>query len=219
VPGSGASGNGASGSGASGNGLPQRRPGSTPGLPTPPAAADSSLPQQHFEQSADPAAASAGHGSAAADGQPGRAARHRYRTNPAKTAAFFQPRPDVNSLRPGAGTPIFADMMSSWLVDPTSLPEDRRPEWNSRADVGWRAAQEAAQAPVEQLTTAGLPRRAPGHRLVPGAVASPATGSVPAVRRRDPEAIRANLSRHQQGVRNGRASAHASTQTDEQGVR
>ncbi|MFB9701126.1 ATP-binding protein [Rhodococcus aetherivorans] len=219
VPGSGASGNGASGSGASGNGLPQRRPGSTPGLPTPPAAADSSLPQQHSEQSADPAAASAGHGSAAADGQPGRAARHRYRTNPAKTAAFFQPRPDVNTLRPGAGTPIFADMMSSWLVDPTSLPEDRRPEWNSRADVGWRAAQEAAQAPVEQLTTAGLPRRAPGHRLVPGAVASPATGSVPAVRRRDPEAIRANLSRHQQGVRNGRASAHASTQTDEQGVR
>lgn len=217
--GNGASGNGASGSGASGNGLPQRRPGSTPGLPTPPAAADSSLPQQHSEQSADPAAASAGHGSAAADGQPGRAARHRYRTNPAKTAAFFQPRPDVNTLRPGAGTPIFADMMSSWLVDPTSLPEDRRPEWNSRADVGWRAAQEAAQAPVEQLTTAGLPRRAPGHRLVPGAVASPATGSVPAVRRRDPEAIRANLSRHQQGVRNGRASAHASTQTDEQGVR
>ncbi|MGV9734174.1 ATP-binding protein [Rhodococcus aetherivorans] len=209
----------ASGSGASGNGLPQRRPGSTPGLPTPPAAADSSLPQQHSERSADPAAASAGHGSAAADGQPGRAARHRYRTNPAKTAAFFQPRPDVNTLRPGAGTPIFADMMSSWLVDPTSLPEDRRPEWNSRADVGWRAAQEAAQAPVEQLTTAGLPRRAPGHRLVPGAVASPATGSVPAVRRRDPEAIRANLSRHQQGVRNGRASAHASTQTDEQGVR
>ncbi|WP_206024487.1 ATP-binding protein [Rhodococcus sp. 14C212] len=213
------SGNGASGNGASGNGLPQRRPGSTPGLPTPPAAADSALPQQYSEQSADPAAASASHGSAAADGQPGRAARHRYRTNPAKTAAFFQPRPDVNTLRPGGGTPIFADMMSSWLVDPTSLPEDRRPEWNSRADVGWKAAQEAAQAPVEQLTTAGLPRRAPGHRLVPGAVASPATGSVPAVRRRDPETIRANLSRHQQGVRNGRASAHASTQTDEQGVR
>ncbi|MBP2214173.1 MULTISPECIES: sensor histidine kinase [Rhodococcus] len=199
--------------GAPGNGLPQRRPGSTPGLPIPPAASESALAQRNSEPSATR--------DEAADGQPGRASRHRYRTNPAKTASFFQPRPDVDTLRPhpGAGTPIFADMMSSWLVDPTSQPEDRRPEWNSRADAGWRAAQEAAQAPVEQLTTAGLPRRAPGHRLVPGAVASPATGSVPAVRRRDPEAIRANLSRHQQGVRNGRASAHASTQTDEQGVR
>ncbi|MEZ7240767.1 ATP-binding protein [Rhodococcus sp. GXMU-t2271] len=207
--------NGASGNGASGNGLPQRRPGSTPGLPTPPAASESALPQRNSEPAAvrDEAAA--------ADGQAGRTARHRYRTNPAKTASFFQPRTEANALRPhpGAGTPIFADMMSSWLVDPTTQPEDRRPEWNSRADAGWRAAQEAAQAPVEQLTTAGLPRRAPGHRLVPGAVASPATGSVPAVRRRDPETIRANLSRHQQGVRNGRASAHASTQTDEQGVR
>ncbi|WP_416062315.1 ATP-binding protein [Rhodococcus indonesiensis] len=213
APNNGASGNGASTNGASGNGLPQRRPGSTPGLPTPPAASESALPQRNSEPAAvrDEAAA--------ADGQAGRAARHRYRTNPAKTASFFQPRTEANALRPGAGTPIFADMMSSWLVDPTTQPEDRRPEWNSRADAGWRAAQEAAQAPVEQLTTAGLPRRAPGHRLVPGAVASPATGSVPAVRRRDPETIRANLSRHQQGVRNGRASAHASTQTDEQGVR
>ncbi|KLL96823.1 hypothetical protein NJ76_05940 [Rhodococcus sp. IITR03] len=113
-------------------------------------------------------------------------------------------------------------MMSDWLVDPTSLPEDRRKrEWRSAADAGWEAAQRATEAPVEEHTTAGLPRRAPGERLVPGAVRAPATGELPrTIRRRDPEAIRANLSRHQQGVRNGRASANSSNrENDEQGVR
>jgi hypothetical protein len=113
-------------------------------------------------------------------------------------------------------------MMSDWLIDPTSLPEDRRKrEWQSAADAGWEAAQRAAAAPVEEHTTAGLPRRAPGHRLVPGAVKAPTTAEQPkTIRRRDPEAIRANLSRHQQGVLSGRASANASTrENNDQGVR
>lgn len=151
------------------------------------------------------------------------AARHRYRTNSAKTASFFQPRPDVGSLKPhsAAGSPIFSDMMSDWLVDPTNLPEDRRKrEWHSAADSGWQAAQRAAEVPVEEHTTSGLPRRAPGERLVPGAVRQPVTTEQRALRRRDPESIRANLSRHQQGVRNGRASATTSNrENNEQGVR
>lgn len=151
------------------------------------------------------------------------AARHRYRTNSAKTASFFQPRPDAGSLKPhsAAGNPIFSDMMSDWLVDPTNLPEDRRKrEWHSAADSGWQAAQRAAEIPVEEHTTSGLPRRAPGERLVPGAVRQPVTAEQRALRRRDPESIRANLSRHQQGVRNGRASATTSNrENNEQGVR
>ena len=67
---------------------------------------------------------------------------------------------------------------------------------------------------------AGLPRRAPGHRLVPGAVEPVVPNERPSSRGRDPEAIRANLSRHQQGVRNGRTTVNTTTrENDEQGVR
>jgi hypothetical protein len=51
----------------------------------------------------------------------------------------------------------------------------------------------------------GLPKRRPGERLLPGTVeGAHNTGTLRRVR--DPETIRANLSRHQQGVRNGRAT-------------
>jgi len=214
-------------------GLPQRRPGATPGLPTRRPGAAPGLPSRRESaapRAAESASAGAGSVPSIADGgsvsphsEDQRAARHRYRTNSAKTASFFQPRSDLASARPQpANTPIFQTMMSDWLVDPTSLPEDRRNrQWRSAADAGWEAAQRAAELPVQEHTTAGLPRRAPGERLVPGAVRSqPTTGEQRVIRRRDPEAIRANLSRHQQGVRNGRASANSSKrENDEQGVR
>lgn len=202
-------------------GLPRRQPGSTPGLPQRPAAATNGSGFDSAAAASGPSIADGGSVSPRSDAQ--QAARHRYRTNSAKTASFFQPRSDLASARPQpANTPIFTTMMSDWLVDPTSLPEDRRKrEWHSAADAGWEAAQRASEAPVEEHTTAGLPRRAPGERLVPGAVRAPATGELPrTIRRRDPEAIRANLSRHQQGVRDGRASANTSNrENDEQGVR
>lgn len=212
------------------SGLPRREPGSTPGLPqrrsgTPgqPAhqsgAIDAPAP---FADSAPIVPSIANGDSVSPHSEAGQAARHRYRTNSAKTASFFQPRGETGALRrPPAGTPIFSDMMSDWLVDPTSLPEDRRKrEWTSPADAGWQAAQRAAEVSVDDHTTAGLPRRAPGHRLVPGAVEPAAPVERPAIRRRDPESIRANLSRHQQGVRNGRSTVNATTrENDEQGVR
>ncbi|MFF3180169.1 ATP-binding protein [Rhodococcus pyridinivorans] len=202
-------------------GLPRRQPGSTPGLPQQPAASTNASEPDSAAAVSGPSIADGGSVSPHSDAQ--QAARHRYRTNSAKTASFFQPRSDLASARPQpANTPIFTTMMSDWLVDPTSLPEDRRKrEWHSAADAGWEAAQRATESPVEEHTTAGLPRRAPGERLVPGAVRAPATGELPrTIRRRDPEAIRANLSRHQQGVRNGRASANSSNrENDEQGVR
>lgn len=136
--------------------------------------------------------------------------RHRYRTNPAKTASFFQSRidpPPAENQEGGHGTPIFANMVSDWLSDPTS--EEGAPGiWESAADTGWNAAQRVASAPVEVDPEIGLPKRRPGERLVPGTVeGANNTGTFRRVR--DPETIRANLSRHQQGVRNGRATGVA----------
>lgn len=220
---------------SAGSGLPQRRPGATPGLPRRQPGATPGLPPRPenappVPTAVDrPAAPSVVPGPSIADGgsvssrtEDQNAARHRYRSNSAKTASFFQSRPDLPPRPQPANTPIFTTMMSDWLVDPTNLPEDRRKrEWRSAADAGWEAAQRAAEAPVQEHTTSGLPRRSPGDRLVPGAVRAPATGEMPrTIRRRDPEAIRANLSRHQQGVRNGRASANTSNrENNEQGVR
>ncbi len=205
-------------------GLPRRRPGATPGLPPRPESAPEPSAAVLSGPTSIPSASIADGGSVSPQSEAQNAARHRYRTNSAKTASFFQPRPDAGGLRPQPAphTPIFSNMMSDWLVDPTSLPEDRRKkEWRSAADAGWEAAQRAAEVSVEEHTTAGLPRREPGHRLVPGAVRAPATGELSkTIRRRDPEAIRANLSRHQQGVRNGRTSANTSNrENNEQGVR
>ncbi|WAM11566.1 sensor histidine kinase [Rhodococcus sp. JS3073] len=134
--------------------------------------------------------------------------RHRYRTNSAKTASFFQSRIDPPlaeaTPRPGGGTPIFSDMVSDWLTDPTGA-EGAPGVWHSAGDAGWSAAERVSETPVEVDPEIGLPKRRPGDRLVPGTVeGAHNTGTLRRVR--DPETIRANLSRHQQGVRNGRAT-------------
>lgn len=134
--------------------------------------------------------------------------RHRYRTNSAKTASFFQsridPPSDETTPRPGGGTPIFSDMVSDWLTDPTGA-EGAPGVWHSAGDAGWSAAERISETPVEVDPEIGLPKRRPGDRLVPGTVeGAHNTGTLRRVR--DPETIRANLSRHQQGVRNGRAT-------------
>ncbi|SEC80008.1 sensor histidine kinase [Rhodococcus koreensis] len=134
--------------------------------------------------------------------------RHRYRTNSAKTASFFQsridPPPAAATPRPGGGTPIFSDMVSDWLTDPTGA-EGAPGVWHSAGDAGWSAAERVSETPVEVDPEIGLPKRRPGDRLVPGTVeGAHNTGTLRRVR--DPETIRANLSRHQQGVRNGRAT-------------
>lgn len=147
------------------------------------------------------------------DGDSSPAVRHRYRTSSAKTASFFQSRIDPPPAAPapaagapvvGASTPIFADMMSDWLTDPTS--EEGAPGvWESAGDAGWSAASRVAETPVEVNAEIGLPMRRPGERLLPGTVEGHHhTGTLRRVR--NPETIRANLSRHQQGVRNGRAT-------------
>ncbi|MGQ4600294.1 ATP-binding protein [Nocardia sp. R6R-6] len=177
-------------------GLPQRQPGAQAPQrqPVPPGVA---LPQrdrggQH--------AASAEQSESLAGRDPG---KHSFRSNPAKTASFFQTRlqPTVEPEPVMGGTPIFAEMMSAWLSDPNADRSQAAVGFDSPGDEGWQAARRASEAQSETRTAAGLPQRNPGGRLVPGGV----SGAADRAPRRDPETIRSSLSRHQQGVRDGRA--------------
>ncbi|MGW4367730.1 ATP-binding protein [Nocardia takedensis] len=178
-----------------GGGLPQRQPGAT-NLPREVAPPGVALPQREQrptapEESIDP--------NDPLGRDPG---RHSYKSNPAKTASFFQTR-----LQPATETgssmdsPIFAEMMSAWLADPNPDRSQVAAGFDAPGDEGWQAARRASEVQSESKTAAGLPQRNPGVRLVPGAV----TGAVDRAPRRDPESIRSSLSRHQQGVRDGRA--------------
>jgi len=84
----------------------------------------------------------------------------------------------------------------------------------TEVDRGWEIAEHAAEeAPVARgLTTIGLPRRAPGERLIPGSVTPPVPSKM-----RDPEAIRRRLQAHTAGVSRGRRAAQSSSQHTEAG--
>ncbi|MFI7669832.1 ATP-binding protein [Nocardia sp. NPDC049526] len=184
-------------------GLPQRDPGATvlPRKEVPPGVG---LPRRD-RGAAQPAASSetpamSESGATTAPRDPG---RHSFKPDPEKAASFFQTRlqPAVDSDSVMGGTPIFAEMMSAWLSDPNQDRSQVAASFESPGDEGWQAARRASEAQAETKTAAGLPQRNPGGRLVPGGV----TGNADRAPRRDPETIRSSLSRHQQGVRDGRA--------------
>ncbi|MEU4313280.1 ATP-binding protein [Nocardia sp. NPDC024068] len=137
---------------------------------------------------------------AASSREPG---RHSYKSNPAKAASFFQtrlqPAEEPDSIM--GGTPIFAEMMSAWLSDSDTDRSQAVASFDSPGDEGWTAARRASEAEPETRTAAGLPQRNPGGRLVPGAI----NGAQERTPSRNPDTIRSSLSRHQQGVRDGRA--------------
>ena len=184
-------------------GLPQRDPGATvlprkevpPGVGLPRRARG---PAPSAASGAIPAVSEGGATSTPRD--PG---RHSFKPDPEKAASFFQTRlqPAVDSDSVMGGTPIFAEMMSAWLSDPNADRSQVASSFESPGDEGWQAARRASEAQTETKTAAGLPQRNPGGRLVPGGV----TGNADRGTRRDPETIRSSLSRHQQGVRDGRA--------------
>jgi signal transduction histidine kinase len=76
--------------------------------------------------------------------------------------------------------------------------------WQTAADEGWQAARQAAEAPVDTTTTAGLPKRTPMAQLVPGGVDRGGNS----VQRRTPEAVRGLLSAYHRGVQRGRQSTN-----------
>ncbi|MFD4265549.1 ATP-binding protein [Rhodococcus sp. NPDC058481] len=209
------------------NGLPQRTPGATSGLPqrTPGATSGLPLPSQDMTGPAPVAPVSAPTAAPVpvsestavgpeGDAEPTSTTQHRYRVNSQKTASFFQPRANVEPLRPimhpQETTPIFSGMVSTgivsdWLTAPTAGEGNR--SWTSAADEGWDAAKRASAPRVESHTDSGLPQRQPGHQLVPGGVDG--ADKITTAKLRDPDAIREKLSRHQKGIRDGRAAGHA----------
>ncbi|WP_406236090.1 ATP-binding protein [Nocardia sp. NBC_01009] len=194
--------------------LPQRQPGSqvppglpqrdanTGGLPQRESTSGLGLPRRERGNPQPPSGeqpALSDSGAPLAGRDPG---RHSFKADTGKAASFFQTR-----LQPAAETnspmdsPIFAEMMSAWLTDPNPDRSQVAASFESPGDEGWQAARAASEAQAETKTAAGLPQRNPGGRLVPGAV----SGVADRAARRDPETIRSSLSRHQQGVRDGRA--------------
>jgi hypothetical protein len=79
----------------------------------------------------------------------------------------------------------------------------------SAADEGWRAANNAGPATdrPDEVTSAGLPKRRPRARLVPGSAGS-AVLAPPVSSARSAEAVRGRLASYQQGVRQGRESRY-----------
>ncbi|PQP20046.1 ATPase [Rhodococcus opacus] len=147
------------------------------------------------------AAAPARHQSMPTDDPPQPGTSPRHLLDPTRTATFFQrPASDAAHQDPPAHTPIFASIAPLWLSDPTST-HDPQQQWVTRADPGWAAAERATQAP-DAATQGGLPQRVPGQRLVPGGVTGADRSPTP---RRTPDTIRANLTRHHNGIRAGRA--------------
>ncbi|MFD6350884.1 ATP-binding protein [Nocardia tengchongensis] len=124
---------------------------------------------------------------------------HGNEAAPART----RPAAPQTGLRPveGAPTPIYQRMVSEWLVEPAD-GQQTGAAWSSSSDLGWAAAEDAANPTTTSRTEGGLPIRRPGAQLVPGAVAQEDDGSG-----RDPEEIRNSLSRHLSGVHSGRADS------------
>jgi hypothetical protein len=82
-------------------------------------------------------------------------------------------------------------------------PEPTPADFSTEADEGWLAASGAVADRPDELTAAGLPKRRPRARLIPGsagsAVLAPAVTAA-----RSAESIRGRLASYQQGVRQGR---------------
>jgi signal transduction histidine kinase len=134
---------------------------------------------------------------------------------PSAPAAAPQPaaRPPAPSPRP---TPAPAAPQTSEVpVTPAPAPAPApaaqpevvvsEQEFATMADEGWRAASGAVAERPDELTAAGLPKRRPRARLVPGSAGS-AVLAPPAGSTRNAETIRGRLASYQQGVRQGRES-------------
>ena len=140
-----------------------------------------------------------------AGGLPSRAAAAAAKSADAAPAS---PAAEPGAAAEGGESPIFKSMRSGWLA------AEGEGEWHkTEVDRGWEIAENVAEeAPAPESTSAGLPVRQPGQRLVPGSVTPPTESKV-----RDPEAIRRRLSAHRAGVARGRKAATNSTQHTEAG--
>ncbi|MDN5861177.1 MAG: sensor with HAMP domain protein, partial [Pseudonocardia sp.] len=89
-------------------------------------------------------------------------------------------------------------------AQPLPVPADDG--FANAADEGWRVADGVANERPEDMTSAGLPKRRPRARLVPGSAGS-AVLAPPAAAGRSADNIRGRLSSYQRGVQQGRGDA------------
>ncbi|MER7009401.1 nitrate- and nitrite sensing domain-containing protein [Dactylosporangium sp. NPDC000555] len=123
------------------------------------------------------------------------------------------PEPVVPAILAGTDDaielPIFQSI-NGWFQ--TETPPDletssEASNWESGADAGWQAAAAAATPEVSSTTAAGLPVRAAGRHLVPGAAepaARPGVPVQPSTPKRDPSRVAAAMSAYARGVANRR---------------
>jgi signal transduction histidine kinase len=116
------------------------------------------------------------------------------------------PTPEVAEELPAAAAPDTPPDGDGRPVDVTA-PDPSAQSFATLADEGWRAASGAAAERPDELTAAGLPKRRPRARLVPGSAGS-AVLAAPVPPTRSAESIRGRLSSYQQGVRQGREIRH-----------
>ena len=94
--------------------------------------------------------------------------------------------------------PVEVTVPSAYTVAAVPVVEEP-PNWESSADEGWRAAQQASTPDVSSVTASGLPVRAPQRHLVPGA-AVPSQVDRSTTPRRDPSKVAAAMSAYARGV-------------------
>jgi len=111
----------------------------------------------------------------------------------------------ATAAAPTSGVPSWGDSVTSPLTVPPPRTSDD--EWRTAADVGWKAAEAAAQPQIAGSTRSGLPKRKPMSQLVPGGVGQ---NNVQSRARRSPEEVRGLLSAYHRGVQRGRAGTDAS---------
>ncbi|GAA2354455.1 sensor histidine kinase [Dactylosporangium salmoneum] len=127
------------------------------------------------------------------------------------------PEPEVPALLAAASAdddaielPIFQSVNGWFRTETPAGLETEAPEpsnWESGADAGWQAAAQAATPEVSTTTSAGLPVRAAGRHLVPGAAEPsprPGTPIQAATPKRDPSRVAAAMSAYARGVANRR---------------
>jgi hypothetical protein len=86
-----------------------------------------------------------------------------------------------------------------------------QPVWRTAADEGWALASRAAEPTTSGTTRSGLPKRVPQAQLVPGGVATAASG--PDRTRRTADEVRGLLSAYHRGVQRGRSVGRDSNGT------
>ncbi len=122
---------------------------------------------------------------------------------PPPMPASTPPRP-----RPPEDTPIFQQISSRWL----DADGGQWAPWSSEpTDHAWEAAHVATE---EHFSDDGaLPRREPGRFVVPGSIETPGSNAQPSRPTRDPEELRAKLSRYKAGVERAREASATDNNT------